>query len=202
MATSVRPPSYTLTGYFRALLPRALAYLSDIHEAQLPEIVESTRRYVDELAHKRASIEPQEVMLARLCEKFMPDESCPHIKDNVVLSVGENKDTFLSRVKGLKCEYVGLDVRKEMESKSQGCTGSVSFVDFSIYLRLATLLPAVGIGNKGSPDRRLSLTVGSSNRRQYVQGTNGKGRRRPTASDYNNRALGGELGQFSMTNFP
>ncbi|KAI5681325.1 hypothetical protein M9H77_02552 [Catharanthus roseus] len=34
----------------------------------------SSRRYVDELAYHRASVDCQEVMLARLCSKFLPDQ--------------------------------------------------------------------------------------------------------------------------------
>ncbi|KAI5669020.1 hypothetical protein M9H77_18873 [Catharanthus roseus] len=51
-----------------------LRVTQDIHGDQLAEIVESTCRYVDELAHHRASIDRQEVILARLCKKFMPDK--------------------------------------------------------------------------------------------------------------------------------
>ncbi|KAI5653210.1 hypothetical protein M9H77_30397 [Catharanthus roseus] len=47
----------------------------DIHRTQLVEIVESTRRYADKLAHQRASIDRQEVTLARLCSRFLPDQS-------------------------------------------------------------------------------------------------------------------------------
>ncbi|KAI5653482.1 hypothetical protein M9H77_30669 [Catharanthus roseus] len=46
----------------------------DENEMQLMEIVESTRRYADELAHKRASIDRQKVMLAQLCQRFMPHQ--------------------------------------------------------------------------------------------------------------------------------
>ncbi|KAI5649183.1 hypothetical protein M9H77_35188 [Catharanthus roseus] len=38
----------------------------DIHGAQLAEIVESTRRYANELAYQRVSIDRQEVMLSQL----------------------------------------------------------------------------------------------------------------------------------------
>ncbi|KAI5650243.1 hypothetical protein M9H77_36248 [Catharanthus roseus] len=43
-----------------------LCVTQDIRGAQLAEIVESTRRYVDELAHQRVYIYRQEVMLAHL----------------------------------------------------------------------------------------------------------------------------------------
>ncbi|KAI5658469.1 hypothetical protein M9H77_27262 [Catharanthus roseus] len=46
----------------------------EIQGMQLMEMVESTRRYANKLAHKRASIDPQEVMLARLYQRFMPDQ--------------------------------------------------------------------------------------------------------------------------------
>ncbi|KAI5663741.1 hypothetical protein M9H77_23064 [Catharanthus roseus] len=36
--------------------------------------IKSSGRYADELAHQRASIDRQEVMLARLCSKFMPHQ--------------------------------------------------------------------------------------------------------------------------------
>lgn len=50
-----------------------LCLTQDIHGTQLAEIVESSRRYADELANHRASIDRQEVMLARLCCQFLPD---------------------------------------------------------------------------------------------------------------------------------
>lgn len=53
---------------------KQLCVTQDIHGAQLGKIVESPHRYLDELLHLRASIDRQEVMLARLYEKFMPDE--------------------------------------------------------------------------------------------------------------------------------
>ncbi|KAI5676129.1 hypothetical protein M9H77_07079 [Catharanthus roseus] len=40
----------------------------------LTEIVESTHRYADESAHQRASTDRQEVMLAQVCQRFMPDQ--------------------------------------------------------------------------------------------------------------------------------
>ncbi|KAI5681095.1 hypothetical protein M9H77_02322 [Catharanthus roseus] len=46
----------------------------EIHRMQLTEIVESTHCYADELVHQRASIDYQEVMLARLCQRFIPDQ--------------------------------------------------------------------------------------------------------------------------------
>lgn len=46
----------------------------DIHEAQLAEIVESSRHYADKLAYHRASIDHKEVMLDRLCSRFLPDQ--------------------------------------------------------------------------------------------------------------------------------
>ncbi|KAI5680963.1 hypothetical protein M9H77_02190 [Catharanthus roseus] len=49
-------------------------FTQDIHKAQLAEIVESTCRYADVLAHQRASMNRQEVMLAHVCSGFMPDQ--------------------------------------------------------------------------------------------------------------------------------
>ncbi|KAI5652884.1 hypothetical protein M9H77_30071 [Catharanthus roseus] len=46
----------------------------EVQGMQLTEIVESTCRYADELAHQRPSIGRQEVILARLCQRFMPDQ--------------------------------------------------------------------------------------------------------------------------------
>ncbi|KAI5652517.1 hypothetical protein M9H77_29704 [Catharanthus roseus] len=46
----------------------------EIQGMQLTEIVESTRHYAGELADQKASIDRQEVMLARLCKEFMPDQ--------------------------------------------------------------------------------------------------------------------------------
>ncbi|KAI5668427.1 hypothetical protein M9H77_18280 [Catharanthus roseus] len=46
----------------------------EIQGMQLMEIVESTHRYANELADQRASIDRQKVMLARLCQRFMPDQ--------------------------------------------------------------------------------------------------------------------------------
>ncbi|KAI5653174.1 hypothetical protein M9H77_30361 [Catharanthus roseus] len=46
----------------------------DIRGAHLAKIMESTRRYADELAHQRASINRQEVILARLFSRFLPDQ--------------------------------------------------------------------------------------------------------------------------------
>ncbi|KAI5649042.1 hypothetical protein M9H77_35047 [Catharanthus roseus] len=49
-----------------------LGITQEIQWIELTEIMESTSRYVDELAHQRASID--EVMLAYLCQRFMPDQ--------------------------------------------------------------------------------------------------------------------------------
>ncbi|KAI5681693.1 hypothetical protein M9H77_02921 [Catharanthus roseus] len=49
-----------------------LRITQDIHETQLAEIVESTRRYADKLTHQRASTDRQEVMLAKLYSRFLP----------------------------------------------------------------------------------------------------------------------------------
>ncbi|KAI5682032.1 hypothetical protein M9H77_03260 [Catharanthus roseus] len=46
----------------------------EVQGMQLTEIVQFTRRYADELAHRRASIDHQKVMLAYLCQRFMPDQ--------------------------------------------------------------------------------------------------------------------------------
>ncbi|KAI5676241.1 hypothetical protein M9H77_07191 [Catharanthus roseus] len=46
----------------------------EIQGMQLTETVESTSRYADELANQRASIDRQEVMLARLYQRFMPNQ--------------------------------------------------------------------------------------------------------------------------------
>ncbi|KAI5671476.1 hypothetical protein M9H77_11840 [Catharanthus roseus] len=46
----------------------------EIQGMQLMEIVESTRHYIDELAHQRASIDRQEVLLARLCQRGILDQ--------------------------------------------------------------------------------------------------------------------------------
>ncbi|KAI5662012.1 hypothetical protein M9H77_21335 [Catharanthus roseus] len=51
-----------------------LQITQEIYETQLAEIVESTRRYADELAHHRASIDRQKMMLTRLCNRFLPDQ--------------------------------------------------------------------------------------------------------------------------------
>ncbi|KAI5681899.1 hypothetical protein M9H77_03127 [Catharanthus roseus] len=51
-----------------------LLVTQDIHGAQLAEIVELTRCYADEFTHQRASIDHQEVMLACMCSRFMPDQ--------------------------------------------------------------------------------------------------------------------------------
>ncbi|KAI5652548.1 hypothetical protein M9H77_29735 [Catharanthus roseus] len=44
-----------------------------IHGTQLVEIMESYSRYADEIAHHWASMDRQEVMLARLCHRFLPN---------------------------------------------------------------------------------------------------------------------------------
>ncbi|KAI5681059.1 hypothetical protein M9H77_02286 [Catharanthus roseus] len=46
----------------------------EIQWIQLTKLVESTCRYADELAYQRASIDRQEVILARLCKRFRPDQ--------------------------------------------------------------------------------------------------------------------------------
>ncbi|KAI5668913.1 hypothetical protein M9H77_18766 [Catharanthus roseus] len=55
-----------------------LRITQEIHGMQLTEMIESTRCYADELAHQRASIDCQGVMLARLCQRFMPDQGSRH----------------------------------------------------------------------------------------------------------------------------
>ncbi|KAI5661363.1 hypothetical protein M9H77_20686 [Catharanthus roseus] len=51
-----------------------LRVTQEIQGAQLAEIIESTRRYANELAYQRASIHHQEVMMAHLCCEFMPNQ--------------------------------------------------------------------------------------------------------------------------------
>lgn len=46
----------------------------DAHGAQLPQIVESSHRYANELAHYRVSIDRRDVMLARFFSKFLPNQ--------------------------------------------------------------------------------------------------------------------------------
>ncbi|KAI5658372.1 hypothetical protein M9H77_27165 [Catharanthus roseus] len=46
----------------------------EIQGMQLTEIVESTCCYANELAHQRASIDRQKIIVARLCQRFMLDQ--------------------------------------------------------------------------------------------------------------------------------
>ncbi|KAI5654541.1 hypothetical protein M9H77_31728 [Catharanthus roseus] len=46
----------------------------EIQGMQLTEIIESTCHYVNELRHQRTAIDREGVILAHLCNKFMPDQ--------------------------------------------------------------------------------------------------------------------------------